>query len=152
MTKCKKRRSTDTPSSERNKKSIRESNRGPGTGRSSAALRQHVCSDANLSSRQQLRSKADEGIITLPLIRTRMSRRSASTTALNISHNLTLISNDSNVWTLRSTTCLSLGLHPDIHRNIICEGCQGFYSIKLSGNLKIHNTIIRAKVHICQQP
>ena len=42
------------------------------------------------------------------------------------------------MWSVRNTTCLSLGLSPTINQNVVCSNCKDFFCIKLKGILENH--------------
>ena len=67
-------------------------------------------------------------------------------------HVLPQILLDSRVWSVRNTTCLSLGLSPTINQNVVCSNCKDFFCIKLKGILENHAKIKRTTKFICEEP
>ena len=56
------------------------------------------------------------------------------------------------IWKLKATTCLSVGLDPVIHGNIICEGCRDYYTVKLKSCLENQTKIARSTKQGCHRP
>ena len=68
--------------------------------------------------------------------------------------NLRHIAKTSDIWTAATTTCFSLGLHPNDaeHKPVICDGCKEFYQGKLKYNIENHMITVRGRRLACQRP
>ena len=65
------------------------------------------------------------------------------------------IAEDSLVWSDPSTSCLSVGLHPNeaTHRAVTCKGCINFFEKKLKSNINNYNpNLTRSRRHLCERP
>ena len=154
MATSKKRVSTDTLSSPRQKKrsgaSLSSSTvAGPDTRRSRSRSLLATSSCHHVHSQENANKPATQ-------IRPQLTRTSQRSTATSASDDnspkLTPLLRGPSTWNLRGTTCLTIGLHPLINKNIICEGCSQFFFDKLKGNLENHNKKNRGRRHGCQKP
>ena len=79
----------------------------------------------------------------------RSSKRSRASTSSTASNPITF---SSDILKEEGTTCLSIGLHHDQYKGIICEGCRNFFTDKLKSVLENHNNVKRTVRQRCQRP